>query len=186
MCLLYLIFITIFHSKISRNGIVSKKFYVLITGIALCLPAIVQILLTDSFSQWFTSLTGLDLHAFLMFRFETIVTAFESDELSKGLGTFLWIDVPWYNKFVHVSIHNDIVRLYLEVSAAGLVCFTYGISSIAKNNYSFLIMVYLFIEMACSHFLGNGSLPFWILAYSMIFCFNRYPRDTGRESCIYE
>ena len=112
-----------------------------------------------------------------MFRFETIVTALESTKPNRGLGSFLSGDVPWYDHYVNASIHNDIVRLYLEVTPIGLACFSYGYLSLAQNQYSFLVMGFMFIEMIFSHFLGNGSLPFWILAFSMICCFNRFQTE---------
>lgn len=180
VCLLYLVFVTLFHGRISREKPVSKYLLMAMTLGLVLLPTVVQLILTDGFSNWFTAATGLDLHKFLMFRFETIVTAFESGVPSRGLGTYLYVDVPWYDHFVRVSIHNDAVRLYLETSAAGLLIFAGGMSSIVKKQYSFIVMLFMFIEMSVSHFLGNGSLPFWIVAYSMIFCFNRYPQGSSR------
>lgn len=177
MCLLYLIFVTVIHRKIDREKKVPRFFPAAVAAALVLLPSLLQLLLTDSFSNWFTQTTGLDLHKFLMFRFETVVTAFESGVPSRGLGTYLYVDVPWYDHFVRVSIHNDAVRLYLETSVVGLLIFAWGMSRIAKNTYSFLVMLFMFIEMSVSHFLGNGSLPFWVLAYSMIFCMNRYSED---------
>lgn len=177
MCLLYIIFVTLFHKRIRKDKEIPEIFPVAITFALTLIPAVVQLLLTDGFSNWFTAVTGVDLHKFLMFRFETIVTAFESGIPSRGLGTYLLVDVPWYDHFVRVSIHNDAVRLYLETSVAGVFLFAWGMSHIARKQYSFVVMLFLFIEMSVSHFLGNGSLPFWVIAYSMIFCFNRYSED---------
>lgn len=172
MCMIYLVFVTLIHRFIDEKKPISKWCIVAICAVTLIVPSVLHVLLTDSFSDWFTELTGLDLHKFLMFRFETIVTAFEGGTPSRGLGTFLYVDVPWYDHYVHVSIHNDVVRLYLEVSPLGLLIFSAGISSIGKNYYSYLVILFLFMEMTLSHFLGNGTLAFWIVSYSLIFYFN--------------
>lgn len=184
MTLIYLIFVALIHKRIKKDKSVPKSFYVLLTGLILFVPLIFELLLTDSFSDWFTSTFGINLHNFLMFRFETIVTAFESSIPNQGLGTFLTVNVPWYGRIVNVSIHNDIVRLYLEVTPVGLACFAYGYLSLARNQYSFLVIAFMFIEMIFSHFLGNGSLPFWILAFSMICCFNRFPDNIAKTESV--
>lgn len=180
--LIYLIFVTVFNKKISKSKKIPKNVFICLTIIILLIPSLLELLLTDAFSNWFTLTFGIDLHQFLMFRFETIVTALESTKLNQGLGTFLTVDVPWYDDYVTNSIHNDIVRLYLEVTPIGLACFSYGYLSLAKNQYSFLVMGFMFFEMIFSHFLGNGTLPFWILAFSMICCFNRFP--TKHDDCL--
>lgn len=174
MTLIFLLFVTIFHRKISVNRNVSRHFLVILTVFILFIPLLIELVLTETFSDWFIQIVGVDLHKFMMFRFEAIVTALESTKPNCGLGSFLYVDVPWYDKYVNVSIHNDIIRLYLEVTPIGLACFSYGYLSIAKNQYSFLVMGFMFVEMICSHFLGNGTLPFWILAFGMIYCFNRF------------
>ena len=177
MALIYLIFVTFFNKRISKSKKIPKVVFICLTIIVLLLPLLLELLLTDAFSNWITLTFGIDLHKFLMFRFETIITALESTKPNQGLGSFLLVDVPWYDHYVNVSIHNDIIRLYLEVTPIGLACFSYGYLSLVQNQYSFLVMGFMFIEMIFSHFLGNGSLPFWILAFSMICCFNRFQTE---------
>ena len=179
MCLVYLVVFTVLHWKI-KNKNVPQKYYVIITALFAVIPALMQIVLTDSFSAWFYNAFGIDLVDFMQFRFQSLTTAFQSGIKSQGLGTYLYVDVPWYGSYVHMNMHNDIVRLYLEVSIIGLVIFLYGMASIARNMYSFLVMVFMFIELAASHMLGNGSVPFWILAYSVIFCFNKNTLQNAR------
>lgn len=172
MCLVYLILFTILNYFIPKAKCVTKKYYITITVLFALIPSLIQLMMTEAFSTWFNETFGIDLVDFMQFRFQSITTAFQSDIASQGLGSFLYVDVPWYDGFVHMNIHNDIVRIYLELSIVGLVVFLYGFSSIAKNVYSFLVIVYMFIELAVSHFLGNGSIPFWVLAYALIFFFN--------------
>lgn len=172
MCLVFLIIFTIVNRKIQPDKQVNRNYYITITAIFALIPSIMQIILNDDFSTWFYNTFNVDLIDFMQFRFQSITTAFQSNIKSQGLGTYLYVDVPWYGSYVHMNMHNDIVRLYLEVSIVGLVIFLYGFSSIAKNIYSFIVIIFLFIELAVSHMLGNGSIPFWLLAYILIFYFN--------------
>lgn len=181
MCLIYLVIFTILSIKTPKTKYVSKKYYVITTLVFAAIPMLIQLVLTDEFSNWFYNTFKIDLIDFMQFRFQSITAAFQSNIPSQGLGTYLYVDVPWYGSFVHMNMHNDIVRLYLEVSIIGLLVFLYGFSSIASTVYSFYVMIFMFIELAVSHMLGNGGIPFWVLAYILIFCFNHPDPKIGRE-----
>ena len=184
MCLLYFIFVSfvdLIKPRLKETEIPKHYIYIVTAMIAL-IPVMLQFIVSDTFSNWFERVTGLDFKYFTMFRFYTITTMFESDIPSQGLVSFMYIDVPWHDRFVHISPHNDILRLYFEVSIVGVVSLVYGIGRLCRNYYSFLVVVYLYIEMIVSHFLGNGGLPFWIIAYFSIFCFNTHaPYDCRPE-----
>ena len=171
-CLIYLILFTLLSRHIPKDKCVTKKYYIVTTVLFSLIPSLIQLILTRRFSDWFSVTFGIDFVTFMMFRFQTITAAFQSGIASRGLGTYLYVNVPWYGKYVHMNMHNDIVRMYLEVSVVGLATFLYGFSSITMNIYSFLVMLFMFMELAVSHLLGNGSIPFWVMAYALIFYFN--------------
>lgn len=176
MCLVYLVLVTLIDCFIPnlKKKNVPKSVIIIVTAVMAAVPLLIQLIMTDAFSTWFYNLTGLDLEHFVMFRFQTIGAIYESNLPSQGLGTFLNIDVPWYGQLIHMNPHNDVIRLYEEVSIIGLIIFVYKLGSICTNWYSFVAMGYIFIELAVSHFLGNGGLPLWIMVYLMVFCFNTH------------
>lgn len=74
MCLLYLLMVTLidyFNPNLKRKK-VPKSVIIFVTVLMATVPLLVQLIMTDSFSNWFNNLTGLDLEHFVMFRFQTM------------------------------------------------------------------------------------------------------------------
>ncbi len=177
LCIIYLIFITIVGLMRTRNKRVKIGYMIGIALFFTILGVLMQYTVSEEFGRWFNDLTGLDFVDFSNFRYYTIRKAVSGEILSRGLGSFFTIRVPWYGHFVKGSIHNDLLRLYLEVSVVGLFIYLFFTSIIAKRRYSMFVILYMFIELAGSHMLGNGGIPFWFMTYTLVFYFNRYDRD---------
>ena len=177
LCLVCLVLVTIAGLMRIRNKRISKSYIIVLTIVFTILPLLTEYMLSPEFSKWFNEFTGLDFIKFTNFRYYSIQTAIKNSVASRGLGTFFSIKVPWYGHFVEINMHNDLVRLYLEVGVVGLVFFLLCTGLIARRRFSLFVIFYLFIEMAGSHLIGNGGIPYWMLGYSLIFYFNRFDRD---------
>lgn len=183
LCIIYLIFITIVGFMRMRNKRVKIGYMIGIAVFFTILGVLMQYTVSEEFGRWFNDFTGLDFVEFSNFRYYTIRKAASGEILSRGLGSFFSIKVPWYGHFVKISIHNDLLRLYLEVSVVGLFVYLLFTSIIAKRRFSMFVILYMFIELAGSHMLGNGGIPFWFMTYTLVFYFNRYERD-GKGNII--
>lgn len=174
MCLVYLTIVTILNPLISKNRKIGNTAHILTAFLFALAPFFMQVVLSDQFANWFYTEFGIDLIDFLKFRFQSLNAAFDIATInpSHGFGSYIIVNVPWYGSYVVMNMHNDLIRLYLEISFIGLFAMLFGLISITKNIASYLVMLYLFIEMAASHMLGNGGLPFWMLAYSIIYYSN--------------
>ena len=177
LCLVCLVLVTIAGLMRISNKRISVSYIIGITVVFTILPLLTEYMLSPEFSKWFNEFTGLDFVKFTNFRYYSIQTAIKNSVESRGLGTFFSVRVPWYGKYVDISMHNDLVRLYLEVSLVGLVIYLLCTALIAKRRFSSFVIIYLFIEMSGSHLIGNGGIPYWMLGYSLVFYFNRYDRD---------
>ena len=61
----------------------------------------------------------------------------------------------------------------MECTVIGSIVFTTQYFKIVKDNiYSFLVMLYAFMELFVAHYIGPGTTSFWIIAYIIILYFN--------------
>ena len=174
MALVFVVLYTIFQLIEKKVKPTTLKYKIIMTVIFCLVPAIMEMILTDEFAQWFYTKFSIDLKSFMMSRFELLSYAMNNDAPSHGLGTFFSIKIPWYGGYLEESMHNDIIRLYLEVSIVGLGIFIWCYTSLVKNNFSGFVMLYIFVELASAHFLGSGSMPYWITILICIYYMNTY------------
>lgn len=177
LCLICLVLITIAGFMKLRNKRVKIGYIIVIAVIFSMYPMINEYMMTAEFGRWFSQTTGLNFVDFSNFRYYALKAAIDGGLSSKGLGTFFSVKVPWYGHFVKVSLHNDLMRLYLEVSIVGLFLYLLFTGAVARRRFSVFVILYLFMEMTSNHLVGNGGIPYWLLGYSLIFFFNLYDRD---------
>lgn len=177
LCLICLILITIAGFMRLRNKRIKIGYIIAMAVIFTVFPLITEYMLSAEFGQWFREFTGQEYTEFSNFRYYTVKTALAGNIPNRGLGTYLMIKVPWYGGFVMANMHNDLMRLYLEVSIVGLFLYLLFTGLTVKRRFSLFVILYLFIEMSGNHLIGNGGIPYWFLAYSLIFYFNMYDRD---------
>lgn len=181
MALVFVILFTILQFFVRKSKPISIKYRVIMT-IAFCMvPACMEIILTKDFSEWFYKAFTIDLKSFMMSRHELLSYAMNADEPSHGLGTFFSIKIPWYGGYLEQSMHNDIIRLYLEVSIVGLAVFIWCYSSLVKDIFAGVVIFYVFVELASAHFLGNGSMPYWITILLCVYYMNTYERENKKH-----
>ncbi len=103
-----------------------------------------------------------------MSRFEIINAVIDRDLTNFGLGTVSNF-LERRGRSGQLNMHNDILKIYMECGLLGTVVFTYSYFKIAKDNiYKYIIMLFVFLELFGAHFLGSGSISFWILVYLML------------------
>ncbi|MBR2108661.1 MAG: hypothetical protein IJ932_01765 [Ruminococcus sp.] len=175
--LICLILITIAGFMKLRNKRVKIGYIIAIAVIFSIYPLINEYMMSAEFGRWFSDITGITFVDFSNFRYYALKATIDGGMKSHGLGTFFSVRVPWYGHYVNISLHNDIMRLYLEVSIVGLFLFLLFTGAIARRRFSMFVILYLFLEMTGNHLIGNGGIPYWLLVYSLLFFFNMYDRD---------
>ncbi len=131
-------------------------------------PFAVYYMCDDTFAHWFLTKTGIDFNEFTMSRFEIINAVIDRDLTNFGLGTVSNF-LERRGRSGQLNMHNDILKIYMECGLLGTVVFTYSYFKIAKDNiYKYIIMLFVFLELFGAHFLGSGSISFWILVYLML------------------
>jgi O-antigen ligase len=127
---------------------------------------------TDEFAFWFESKYDVDFNEFTMTRFYIVNMVIDANLTNYGLGT-----VTHYLEVLgnegQTNMHNDILRIYMETTIIGSIVFTYCFFKITtKNIYSYILMLFMFVELYVAHFLGPATILFWIFVYFDIFYFN--------------
>ena len=107
-----------------------------------------------------------------MTRFEIINTVIDAKLTNYGLGTVTdFLEARNYSG--QTNMHNDILRIYMETTIIGSFAFTRNYFKVSSRNwYSYFMMLFIFVELFVAHFIGPGSVSFWIVAYLAIFSFN--------------
>lgn len=179
------VFIFFIPVKMWRKIEIKKIHYVFLATIILLVPLLFQVILTDEFSQFIYSHTGIDLVAFMKGRFDLISAAYSMDSAKRGLGSMSTITIPWYGSTMQNSMHNDIVRIYLETSIIGLGIFVYEFIRIGKTKFSFLTIAYMLIASTGTHLLGSGGIPYWVLVYCLIIRYDSELEEMDNENIEY-
>lgn len=171
VCLFMLLFL-IASPYINRGK--KPKYFIVVTTIIvfLFLPSTVYIMCTDEFADWFESRYGVNFNEFTMTRFYIINTVIDANLTNYGLGTVThYLEV--LGNAGQTNMHNDILRIYMETTIIGSIVFTYCFFKITtKNIYSYILMLFMFVELYVAHFLGPATILFWIFVYFDIFYFN--------------
>lgn len=172
LAILYLIMMFVIFRLVRKEAGI-KKVYVLAAIVFFCvLPSLIFLMCTDEFADWFYMQTGVDFNEFTMTRFFIINTVIDADLTNYGLGTVTDF-LEMRGEQGQLNMHNDILRIFMETSLIGTIVFTWSYFKVVeKNFYSFMVMLFMFVEMFGAHFLGPGSTIFWILSYMIIFYIN--------------
>lgn len=171
-CIFYFILDIVLNEK-DRTKKINKNiinFFILIFTI---LPIILRLMYTNSFAFWFYSKFGIDFNLFTMTRMDIVSAVLNSNEfINYGLGSVTnFLVLRGENG--QMNMHSDILRIYIECSIIGSFALTKKLIDICqKNYYSFLIMIFIMIQMAFNPTLGAGSISLWILIYLSIFNIN--------------
>ena len=170
--LVMLIILLVINKIIPHHKKVPKIVLLITVGIFIAAPFLVYAMCTDSFARWFYLQFGIDFDYFTMTRFQIINTVIGAKLTNYGLGTVTNY-LEQRGAAGQLNMHNDILRIYMECTIVGTIAFTVQYFKIVKDNiFSFLLMLYAFMELFVAHYIGPGSTSFWIIAYILIFYFN--------------
>lgn len=143
------------------------------------IPTVFITLCNDEFADWFYRTFSMDINKFMMGRFDRLNMVVDSNDIKYGLGSTteyiskVYSEISWRQKGVSYNMHNDICRIYLETTPIGSIIYTWSNFKMADTCYaSFLMMLYMFIDMMFNHLTGLGSTTYWILVYLMIYYCN--------------
>ena len=170
--LVMLIILLIINKFIPHHKKVPKIVLLITMGLFIAAPFLVYAMCTDSFARWFYLQFGIDFDYFTMTRFQIINTVIDANLTNYGLGTVTNY-LEQRGAAGQLNMHNDILRIYMECTIVGTITFTVQYFKIVKDNiFSFLVMLYAFMELFVAHYIGPGTTSFWIIAYLLIFYFN--------------
>ena len=170
--LVMVIILLVINKIIPHHKKVPKIVLLITVGIFIAAPFLVYAMCTDSFARWFYLQFGIDFDYFTMTRFQIINTVIGAKLTNYGLGTVTNY-LEQRGAAGQLNMHNDILRIYMECTIVGTIAFTVQYFKIVKDNiFSFLLMLYAFMELFVAHYIGPGSTSFWIIAYILIFYFN--------------
>ena len=166
---------------------VPKLIYVITVTAFIVAPFVIYYLSTDTFDAWFYQKFGVDFDYFSMTRFSIINTVIDADLVNYGIGTVTQF-LELRNVEGQLNMHNDILRIYMETTIVGSVIFTRQYFNTFKENiFSYVIVFYAFMELLVAHYLGPGTISFWLIAYTLIFYFNSFENvcsDEDRKALI--
>lgn len=170
---LYLLIMLFVIRFVPRDKKANNKI-VMTAVVVFCLaPFAVYYMCTDTFANWFFNKFKIDFNQFTMTRFYIINIVIDANLKNYGLGTVTAF-LESRGIVGQTNMHNDILRIYMECTLLGTIVFTRNYFKMAeKNQYSFLTMLFIFMELFVAHFLGPASTSFWIVAYLSILTFNR-------------
>ncbi|MBR1880787.1 MAG: hypothetical protein IJ804_08620, partial [Prevotella sp.] len=143
ICLICLVLITIAGFMKLRNNRVKIGYIIAIAVIFTLIPIMNEYTLSSDFSRWFNDFTGLNFVEFSNFRYYALKAAIDGGLKSKGLGTFFNVKVPWYGHYVYVNLHNDLMRLFLEVSAVGLFLYLLFTAAVIRRKFLLFVILYM-------------------------------------------
>lgn len=104
------------------------------------------------------------LYVYIML-YSNMFTDYELSNFTLGRSDFLielvnkgFVPYGYFSSLdFYKNIEMDLVRILLETSIFGLIIFVNGYFNLAKNSlYSFLLMIFLFINLFFSHSLGSA------------------------------
>lgn len=169
---LWLVILILFLRFFPKHKKIPKVVYFGTIGIFLVAPFAMYYMCTDEFSKWFFKTFNYDWNIFTMTRFEIINTVIDANLTNYGLGTVTdFLEIRNYDG--QTNMHNDILRIYMETTIIGSFVFTRNYFKMCSGNwYSYFIMFFIFVELFVAHFIGPGTVSFWIVAYLAIFSFN--------------
>lgn len=170
--LVFFILFILIHLFISIDRKVPKWIQGLSIFFFIFAPIVFKEMISPQFASWFYRVFNVSFNKFTMSRYAIISTVLNADLTMYGLGTVTDF-LETRNVYRQVNMHNDLLRIYLECSVVGTIVYTTNLFKISRSNfYSFMIMCYIFSELLFAHFLGPGSILFWIVCYLLIFFFN--------------
>lgn len=161
LAVLFAIFMFIVPYFIDVNKKVDNKYKNFIKVVFIILTVLYYQMLLPQNSNIFQSIFKESQDKFTMGRSSFLRDLLAKEYVCSGLGST--------SEIIGKGLEMDLIRILLETSGLGLIIFIFGYWECAgKNIYTYLYMLFQFLNLLTSHSLGN---PFnWILSLITIFC----------------
>lgn len=181
-----------FYGFIRKKSPVNSFVLNVVRVFFIILPLIIAAICNEELAQWIYNTFNIDIYRFTLGRFDMMTYLLEADVLKYGLSSTIKALNEEFSYVVqsgvdHVSLHNDIMKVYLETTIIGSIAFSWCNFEIVKKCVaSFVLMLYMFTDMIFNHLTGSGSVTMWILVYLSIYYFNKESVQAGqqlREQC---
>lgn len=161
-------------------------------GIIFCLsPLLLNWIYSGEGNVFFNNTFGIDFYDFSQSRNVLVLdTLNHFNSNYNGFGTIpnyfesrgeYWAGVN--------SFHCDMLRLYLECTMLGVIIYIFSMMGITKRNWkSFYVLLYLFIELIVSHFLGCFVewTFFYLFSYLINDCNDKKVSKKGNHEYLYK
>lgn len=167
----------LYMNNIKRGKVSIRKKFFAIT-ILILVPVFMNAICSDSFSNYFYLKTGMNFDLFVKGRFSAMNVAFDKYRMGGGLGSVRLFLSEYFRGYYNTQVrtydlHCDMVRFYLECTILGSFSLLFMYYKCARTNICFFFITYIFIESCVNHMFGGGRTLFWIIAYMMIYLFNK-------------
>lgn len=170
-CMIAAILVLLLKKWIIRDVPVHRNVFVGMTALFVLLPVATCLVLGSDFAVWFQQRFGISLSALTLSRSDRIQMALASDQIKYGLGSVTTYITEALNEMhgsniQQRSLHNDLVRIYLECGLLGSVAFTFAFFKAAAFHTSiFYLMCNMFLQSYLNPVFGAGSAGIWSLVY---------------------
>lgn len=158
-----------------------RKITLITLGVASSIsPLVIVWVYSEPFARRFASLTGVDLDTFVSGR--VAIYQLATTQVSNNLG-FGWVNLLLsdlaYRSFGTTwngLLHNDTLRLYLEVGALGLIAYSFMLAYLGRWSRMSLILVgYTMFVLVTSRLITHMS--FWIVLFLALAAIERFTRE---------
>lgn len=172
--MLIALMLLLFQKHLHYRTPIKRKILLIIVCAYIMLAVLSCVMIDDRFAAWFEATFGIAFDKFTMSRFERLSMVLNSDQIRYGLGSVTTYMTQVLNEIhgsniAQRSLHNDLVRIYLECGIIGLVSFVYTFLRAADfDRGAFLIMSIMLLASYVNPTLGAGSAGIWTLVYLLI------------------
>ena len=138
--------------------------------IVLCIPLVMQALISDSAMRYLSDVVGMDINAFAKGRFRLMEYIMEVRPTNYGLGTIAsYMSQSSKAAIVQAgNVHNDLFRLLYETTFLGLSTFVYYfVKNTNRDLKTFILTVFFLVNLAISNSLTN-FMP--VLLFNLLCC----------------
>lgn len=174
LCALEAVLLFVFQKPLLQHKQIKREILLLTIFAFLFLINMAFHVVNDDFVYAFEQIFGISLEYFTMSRSQRLKMVMDSDQIRYGLGsvtTYLTqaLNTMHDSNKMQRSLHNDLVRIYLECGLLGFLTFVYMYLKAASFDRSFFfLMCFVLLESYVNPVFGAGSAGLWIVVYLIL------------------
>ncbi|BCN70593.1 hypothetical protein RE943_40660 [Prescottella equi] len=140
-------------------------------------PFIVMAVYSPAISQALATNFGMDLDGFTSGRLSIYELAIHCSDVTDGFGSLNdclgELAIRTYGTTWNGLLHNDTLRIYMEVGFVGVAAYLGALSYISRGSFpAFILMTYTFFVLITSRLVTHMS--FWVVLFTVIALFERF------------